>query len=370
MLRTELRTEVGALADWQRAELAVYGARWNALRQSTSPPDEAVARSAVEKAYAAAGLVAPGEIVWEDGPAELAVSWSKRRHAAGESVRSTLVDAVRRKAELAVDRAIALSVRMALTAEPGLARLPQFCTTTDEALLRLGERALPILPLRFIDFFTRRRTRATFAGSGFSLQSAAWLGALQYLHDVCGLVRQAGPAEGLWELARSACWMAPHERICWLIRRPTLIRCDANGRLHAADGPALRFGTGTAVHAWKGIIVPGRLIERPDTIDVRAIDAAHDPQIRRCMIDIMTPQRFIEEGGAHRITEDDAGILWRQRWRWEAWAAVEVINGTPEPDGTHKRYFLQVPPTVRTPREGVAWTYGLSERQYRPVMRT
>ena len=97
MLRTELRTEVGALADWQRAELAVYGARWNALRQSTSPPDEAVARSAVEKAYAAAGLVAPGEIVWEDGPAELAVSWSKRRHAAGESVRSTLVDAVRRR---------------------------------------------------------------------------------------------------------------------------------------------------------------------------------------------------------------------------------------------------------------------------------
>ena len=41
-----------------------------------------------------------------------------------------------------------------------------------------------------------------------------------------------------------------------------------------------------------------------------------------------------------------------------------------EPDGTHKRYFLQVPPTVRTPREAVAWTYGLSERQYRPVMRT
>ena len=47
-----------------------------------------------------------------------------------------------------------------------------------------------------------------------------------------------------------------------------------------------------------------------------------------------------------------------------------MINGTPEPDGSHKRYFLQVPPTVRTPREAVAWTYGLSERQYRPVVRT
>jgi hypothetical protein len=365
-----LRTEVGALSERQRAELAVYGARWNALRQSTSPPDEAAARGAVDKAYAAAGLPPPGEIVWEDGPSELAVAWSRRKHMAGESVRALVVDAVRRKAELAVDRAIALSVRMALTGEAGLARLPPFCASFDEALLRLGERALPILPMRFLDFFMRRRNRATFAGSGFSLQSAAWLGALQYLHDVCGLQRQTGPAEGLWELAQQSCWMVPHEQICWLIRRPTFMLCDANGRLHAADRPALRFGKDCAVYAWRGIIIPGRLIERPDLIDVRTIDAAHDPQIRRCMIDILTPQKFIEQGGAHRIMEDDTGVLWRQRWRWEAWAAVEVVNGTPEPDGTHKRYFLQVPPTVRTPREGVAWTYGLSERQYKPAMRT
>jgi hypothetical protein len=365
-----LRTEVGALSEGQRAELAVYGARWNALRQSTEPPSYEAARAAVDKAYAAAALPPPRDIIWEDGPADLAVAWSKRKSTAGDSVRALVVDAVRRKAELAVDRAIALSVRMALTGEPGLARLPTYCATVDEALLRLGERALPILPMRFLDFFPRRRSRATFAGSGFSFQSAAWLGALQYLHDVCGLVRQTGPVSGLWELARSACWMAPHEQVCWLVRRPLLIRVDANGRLHAIDGPALRFGPDCAVYAWKGIIVPGRLIERPDLIDVRAIDSAHDPQIRRCMIDIMTPQRFIAEGGAHRVAEDDTGILWRQRWRWEAWAAVEVVNGTPEPDGTHKRYFLQVPPTVRTPREGVAWTYGLSERQYRPAVRT
>jgi hypothetical protein len=367
-----LRTEVGALSDGQRAELTVYGARWNALRESTAPPQYDAACAAVEKVYFAAGLPPPREIAWEDGPAQLAMAWSKRRHAAGDSVRGKVVDDVRRKAELGVDRAIALSVRMALSNEPGLARLASYCATIDEALLRLGERALPILPLRLLDLFSlsRRGGRATFSGSGFSLQSAAWLGALEYLHDVCRLVRHTVSAAGLWELARSACWIAPHERICWLIRRPTLIRTDAGGRLHAADGPALRFSRDTAVYAWKGIIVPGRLIERPDLIDVRAIDGAHDPQIRRCMIDILTPQRFIEQGGAQRVAEDDTGILWRRRWRWEAWAAVEVINGTPEPDGTHKRYFLQVPPTVRTPREAVAWTYGLSERQYRPVVRT
>jgi len=29
-----------------------------------------------------------------------------------------------------------------------------------------------------------------------------------------------------------------------------------------------------------------------------------------------------------------------------------------------KHYFLQVPATMRTPREAVAWTYGLSEQEY------
>jgi hypothetical protein len=365
------RIEIGALSQGQRAELAAYGARWNALRQSTGPAtDQTGVYAAVELAYAAAGLPPPRDIVWQESPAELAVAWARGRSAAGDSVRSQVVDNVRRRAELAVDRAVSLSVRMALASEPGLARLPVFCASIDDAVQRLGERALPILPRRLADFFPRPRMRASFAGSGFSFQSAAWLGALQYLHDVCGLTRQTGSLAGLWELARSAIWMAPHERVCWLMHRPARIRRDANGRLHAPDGPALCFGTRCEVFAWKGILVPARLIEHPESIDVRAIEAAHDPQIRRCMIDIMTPQRFIEQGGAYRVVEDETGILWRQRWRWEAWAAVEVVNGTPEPDGTYKRYFLQVPPTVRTPREGVAWTYGLSERQYRLVMRT
>ena len=103
---------------------------------------------------------------------------------------------------------------------------------------------------------------------------------------------------------------------------------------------------------------------------VRAISAAQDPQIRRCMIDILTPERFIAGGGAYRVAQDETGILWRQRWRWEAWAAVEVVNGTPEPDGSHKHYFLQVPANMRSPREAVAWTYGLPEQRYRPSLRT
>ena len=41
-----------------------------------------------------------------------------------------------------------------------------------------------------------------------------------------------------------------------------------------------------------------------------------------------------------------------------------------EPDGTFRRYWLRVPPNTRTAREGVAWTFGLTAEEYRPLVQT
>jgi len=83
------------------------------------------------------------------------------------------------------------------------------------------------------------------------------------------------------------------------------------------------------------------------------------------MIDVMTPQRYVALGGAARVAEDETGILWRKTWfGYDAWTAVEVINATPEPDGTRKHFFLQVPANLQTAREAVAWTYGMRAEAY------
>ena len=369
-MRRLSRIEVAALSEAQHADLRRYGARWNALRAATEPPDHAGAGEWVRQAYGAAGLSPPREIIWAEGPAEIAAAWAKGRSAAGDSVRALVVDGQRRKADQAVDRVLSLGVRMALAGEAGLSRVAPFCLTIDEIVEAMGDRAMPFLRARLADLFWRRGRRANLATGRFSFTTAAWLGALEYLHDVCGLRRQTEHLAGLWSMARHASCFVPHERACWLMQKPHSIRLDASGRLHAPNGPALSYGDGCRFHAWKGVVVPAYLIEQPELIDLRAIAAAIDPQIRRCMIDILTPKRFVELGGAYRVAQDDVGVLWHQRWRWEAWSAVEVVNGTPEPDGSRKHYFLQVPPTVRTPREGVAWTYGLTERQYRPALRT
>lgn len=363
--------EVPRLSDEQADRLAEYGQRWSGLRCSTAPAARAAAEAGVVEAYTAAGLPAPREIVWAGGPVELAQLWARERGSAGENVRALVVDQVVRKAEIAVDRAVGLAVRVRLAGEPGLSRVPAFCASIDEAALRDCERVRPYLRMRLANLFTRgSRVWFSFASSAFAFHSAPSLPSLEYFHDVCGLARQTQALAGLWQVARNAGWMLPHQDVCWLAERPEVLQQDARGRLHGPSGPAVRYRDQWSAHAWKGVLVPSWIIERPELVTVRAIGAAHDPQIRRCMIDILTPEKFIAGGGAYRVAQDETGVLWRQRWRWEAWSAVEVINGTADPDGTHKHYFLQVPANMRTPREAVAWTYGLPEQRYRPAVRT
>ena len=49
---------------------------------------------------------------------------------------------------------------------------------------------------------------------------------------------------------------------------------------------------------------------------------------------------------------------------------VEVRNSTPEPDGSVRTYFLRVPPTTRSARAAVAWTFGLNGAAYEPAVET
>jgi hypothetical protein len=111
------------------------------------------------------------------------------------------------------------------------------------------------------------------------------------------------------------------------------------------------------------------MIEHPERITLATINNTFEPILRNCMIEIMTPERFVSSGTVGRVSEDETGILWRKFWSFRgatigSWSAVEVVNGTPEADGSRKRYFLRVPARMRTAREAVAWTYGLTGEQY------
>jgi hypothetical protein len=119
----------------------------------------------------------------------------------------------------------------------------------------------------------------------------------------------------------------------------------------------------------ESVQVPAWMIEHPEWITPFKISDTFEPVLRNTMIDIMTPERFIASGVVARVSKDDTGVLWRKFWGHRgvtigSWTAVQVVNGTPEADGSHKRYILRVPSEVRSAEEAVAWTYGLNAKQY------
>jgi hypothetical protein len=370
-MRASSSTRLDLLTAEQTAALDRYRARWVAIRRSTEPADRDAAAEGARLAYSLAGLAPPARIVWCESPIALARLAGRPSRADGVNVRSIVVDRSRRKVAAAVGRRLsrhvcamvertvnAADALVASAAEAVLRAVPN----EDVTLIRYLREARPLSPSFLLrTLLGRCGLRHDAAGP----QDLAFLAVSEYQRNVLGLREETAPLLGLWQVAINAGWLQPHENVCWLTERPRILRGDPQARLHSASGPALQYGDGWSVWAWKGVEVPRWLIEQPERVTLAAIDGEDNVQVRRCMIEIMTPERYVKLGGAVRVAEDETGILWRKIWlSYDAWAAVEVINATPEADGTHKHYFLQVPPEMRTAREAVAWTYGLTPRAY------
>lgn len=320
-------------------------------------------------AYHAVSLKPPTRFIWCDSPVVLFEATRRASRADGANVKSAFTHRLRRQLGARVGARLRTRV---------LAAIERVVNPADALVTGATEAVMRRTPDENLSLLARVRRgyplslsllallgRQGFRESAIGQHELSWLGTYEFLRDVLGLQTETAPLAGLWQVARSLGWLQPHEHTCWLAERPDVLRGDAAGRLHHASGPALRFPDGWSVWAWKGVEIPRWMIEQPENITLASIDGETNVQVRCCMIEIMTPQRYVSLGGPSRVAEDETGILWRKSWlALDAWAAVEVINATPERDGTRKHFFLQVPANMRTARDAVAWTYGLRPDVY------
>src|SRR5262249_44305828 len=128
------------------------------------------------------------------------------------------------------------------------------------------------------------------------------------------------------------------------------------------------YADGTILHAWHGAPMPADLAGRAADIELAEIRNENNAERRRIMMEMYGVDRYVRDLGAKLVAEDRFGRLWRceAEGEPEPIQVVEVQNATREPDGTSKVYFLRVPPSIRTARGAVAWTFGLHERSYDP----
>jgi Domain of unknown function (DUF6745) len=187
--------------------------------------------------------------------------------------------------------------------------------------------------------------------------------ALRTYHAAGHRLRTLNPLVQAFEQGLLFFWIAEyrhwrHTR-CILVPRPA-IHLD-QGRLHRNDGPAVEWRTGAADWFWEGLHVPRRAATpSSERARLQVLVRTRNLELRRQLLDRIGYERFLDIADASLVQQDDYGKLWQTDLRLdgEPLRVVEVVNATPEPDGTYRRYFLRVPPDTETAHAAVAWTFG------------
>ena len=98
-------------------------------------------------------------------------------------------------------------------------------------------------------------------------------------------------------------------------------------------------------------LTPAEILALPNTL------------IRREGMEKYGLEQMVEEGFGEFVSEDSFGKLWRfpGERKNEPLMMAEVVNSTPEPDGSFAHYFLRVPPNMEWPQQAIAWSFGVTE---------
>ncbi|MFJ2921577.1 DUF6745 domain-containing protein [Streptomyces sp. NPDC087307] len=331
-----------------------YVDSWRAVAAATGAADRSAAEDGLRLAYRSAGLAEPERIVWVDSP-RAAVAAVEKLVDAGRSVR----DEIRTRPWAQERRRMYDELGPAGWSALWSATGAQLWETTAALAERIRAGVVADLSEGPED---ASDVLLVLLDAVLGQHDAAWLAAFDGRGD---------RLDGLAEVARHAGWWWPYERAVVISERPEALHRDEAGRLDRGDGPALAYRDGFALHAWRGMPVPAEFLEELNSLTPKRIREEENAELRRVMLEFYGYDRYLTESGAEPVHRDETGVLWRIALDGdEDVVMVEVVNSTPEPDGTHRVYWLRVPPGTRTAKDGVAWTFGLQGDAYAPVRQT
>jgi hypothetical protein len=336
--------------------LETHHHEWRAAATRSGPADRKRVQKAIGELYVASGYEWPS-FVWYESPREL-LTFTKSFGGSGfVPLRDSLLQALRLEASEVESKKCFWPMLWGL----GTIRFEEFL---DQQPVLVMETLSPSL-------------RRLMVGCLNEMCIGLELDRISY-HDFCdkhlGVRYEPGRLERirLWaEISKSCYWWVPYETTCFVSDRPTEIHLDARERLHNLKGPAMAFNDGWSLYAIHGKAVSEGLVVRPAAATLEDLPLDTDLEVLHATVELLGHERFLAAAKAELVQEDNFGRLHQiQFYDYEPLLMVEVVNATPDPDGSVRRHLLRVPPETESAHEAVAWSFGRRAKDYGPVVQT
>jgi len=138
-----------------------------------------------------------------------------------------------------------------------------------------------------------------------------------------------------------------------------------NGKLHGKDIDIY----GSIAYYYDSILVPPNFITDSVNLTIKEVLNHSNAEVRYVGIKICGYDK-IEKIANFIDIDKDMKLFYIDKIFTEPIAILKVVNSTPEYDGTFKAYYLNVPPTMKTCKEAVAWTFYKEASDYHPSIET
>src|SRR3990167_4648123 len=266
--------------------------------------------------------------------------------AVGDAVGGAVRDAVRGAVDDAVGDAVGIAVGGAVDA------------AVDDAV---GNLSVDSVRKAILDNYRK------YLGGQFWVGGWYWGNAyVTFFRDVCDLELSQdilGRMKAYEKINTSACVWYPHERFIMVSKRPKTINLELvdpnikrgwnSHRLHNETGTSIEWD-GFALYHIHGVRVPEYVVMRSEEITVLAIESETNAEVRRIMMEKYGYERYMRDCNAVVVDEcasdheiiclRTARLLVKQIPDDEPVVYIDVLNSTPETDGTTKRNMLRVDP--------------------------
>jgi hypothetical protein len=139
--------------------------------------------------------------------------------------------------------------------------------------------------------------------------------------------------------------------------RPNILKIDEQSRPHSDDSPSHQWRDGWSLYHIHGIRVTEQIVMRPETLTLEQIANESNSEVRRIMIERFGYEKYLRNSNAKLIDSCPVdhpmkGMQDAKLWKQGDIVMLDLLNSTPEPDGTVKRYVIPVDDTLYGGRAG------------------